>query len=203
MLSSNTKQVHVDALDKTEVDKPTFVPFRLKLMQDSISVSETAFNLDTRNSKDETKTLKNEVRQIFQLNKSTPLRISYMGEFESSVTSRPDKGNILTSPNSISELNLDSSMFHMIHVEEKWKVKLQIDLPGKVLEHIIFSDESILQIHQLVLDDTKWDKALLYYGKTLVNNKAKIGDVTAENVFKLFATHPLDKDRRDEYMAKI
>ena len=191
------------ALDNKEVEKPKFTPFRVKLFCADESESQTAFYLDTRDSKDEAKAFKNEVAQIFLLDKKAPLRISYMGKYEDSAIRDPFKEISLTTPNCISELDLDSSIFHLVHVEVKWKVKLHIDLPGKTLEHDLLSDDTMQQIQQLVLDDTKWDRALLYSGKNPVNNKAKIGDVSVENIFKLFATDPMDKDRRDEYLSRI
>ena len=189
------------ALKAKKVSKPTSILFRLKLFRADEYQSQTVFYLDAQD--DEAKTFKNEAAQIFRLDKSTPLRISYMGKYEDSAIRDPFKEISLTTPNCISELDLDSSIFHLVHVEEKWKVKLHIDLPGKTLEHDLLSDDTMQQIQQLVLDDTKWDRALLYSGKNPVNNKAKIGDVSVDNIFKLFATDPMDKDRRDEYLSRI
>ena len=175
----------------------------MRLFRADGTESQTALHLDTRAAKDEVQTLKNEVVQIFQLDKSTPLRISYMGKIDDSVAGPLDKGNRLNTPNCISELDLDSSIFHQVHVEEKWQVQLQIDVPGKVMERNFSSNETILQIQQAVLNETSWDKVLLYYGKDPVNKKAKIGDLSVDDSFKLFATQPSDKGRRDNYLATI
>ena len=80
---------------------------------------------------------------------------------------------------------------------------MEIHLPGKVLELDSVSDEPLQQIQQLVLDDTKWDKVLLYSDKNTVKSNGKVGDVSVENILKLFATHPRDADRREQYLAKI
>ena len=190
------------ALKAKKVSKPTSILFRLKLFRADEYQSQTVFYLDAQD--DEAKTFKNEAAQIFRLDKSTPLRISYMGKFDDSViVGPPAKGNVLSTPKCISDLNLDSKEVHLVHAEVCWKVKLEIDLPGKVLALDSVSDEPLQQIQKLVLDDTKWDKVLLYSDKNTVKKNAKVGDVSTGNVLKLFATHPTDADRREKYLSKI
>ena len=55
------------ALKAREKDKPTSILFRLKLFRAEKYKSQTAFYVDTEDSEDEAKTLKNEVTQTFLL----------------------------------------------------------------------------------------------------------------------------------------
>ena len=190
------------ALDSKDIERPAFAPLKVQLVRANGSESQTTFYLDTRDSKNETQTLSNEISQIFQLDKNTPLRITYMGELDSAAP-LVHSDNRLTSPSCITDLNLDTSNFHLALVEEKWKIAVESNLPGKVIKQDFFSDDTVLEVQRLVQDETGWDKVLLFHGKNILNKNAKLGNVIIEDHLELFATDPADKDRREEYQKKF